>query len=169
MRPDFGGRPSGTLPYAKMGPRQVQLIRDAKADFPASANGRVKALRELFKWAKSPGIDLADSNPAREVELLLSNNPDGFKPWTEEDVQKYEARHPVGTKARLALDLFLYTGVRISDVVRLGRGMERDGCLVFTEEKGGSRTPSGTCCKSCRRCGGALTSPPAPPPIWSIS
>ena len=61
--------------------------------------------------------------------------------WTEEDVQKYEARHPVGTKARLALDLFLYTGVRISDVVRLGRGMERDGCLVFTEEKGGSRTP----------------------------
>jgi integrase len=65
---------------------------------------------------------------------------------------RYEARHPIGTKARLAFDLLLYTGVRRSDVVRLGPQMERwfgetlpDGNtveaqkLVFTETKGGSR------------------------------
>ena len=56
-------------------------------------------------------------------------------------MQKYEARHPSGTKARLALALFLYTGVRISDVVLLGPQMERDGDLCFTEEKNRANKP----------------------------
>jgi integrase len=73
------------------------------------------------------------------VSYLRSNNPDGFRAWSEEDVAKYEARHPIGTKARLALDLLLYTGVRRSDVVKLGPQMERDGKLIFTEAKGRSR------------------------------
>jgi integrase len=36
----------------------------------------------------------------------------------------------------LALALLLYTGVRRSDVVKLGRQMERDGALHFVETKG---------------------------------
>lgn len=38
-----------------------------------------------------------------------------------DEVEAYEARHPVGTKARLALDLMLYTGLRRSDIVTIGR------------------------------------------------
>ncbi|HEX3522826.1 MAG TPA: hypothetical protein VHT52_12150 [Stellaceae bacterium] len=57
----------------------------------------------------------------------------------EADGARYEARHSIGTEAWLALDLSLYTGVRRSDVVRLGPQMERDGKLVFTETKGSSR------------------------------
>jgi integrase len=45
----------------------------------------------------------------------------------------------VGTKARLALDLLLLTGVRRSDVVKMGPQMEHDGWLRFTETKGQSR------------------------------
>jgi integrase len=63
-----------------------------------------------------PGYRYANKNPAR-----------------------YEARHPIGTKARLAFDLLLYTGVRRSDAVRLGPQMERNGKLVFSEKKGRSR------------------------------
>jgi integrase len=59
--------------------------------------------------------------------------------WSEADVARYEARHPIGTKARLAFDLLLYAGVRRSDVVRLGPQMERDGKLVFSETKGSMR------------------------------
>ncbi len=73
--------------------------------------------------------------------MLPPNNPDGFHTWTEEEVRQYEARHPSGTKARLALALFLYTGVRISDVVRLGPQMERAGALCFTEEKNRAKKP----------------------------
>lgn len=36
------------------------------------------------------------------------------------EVEAFEARHPIGTMARLAMDLFLYTGLRRSDVVRVG-------------------------------------------------
>jgi integrase len=81
----------------------------------------------------------ASRNPARDVAYLRSKNPDGFRAWSEEDVVKYEARHPIGTKARLAFDLLFYTGVRRSDVVKLRPQTEHDGKLVFSETKGRAR------------------------------
>jgi len=122
-----------------MEPHNVAQLRDAKAAFPEAANARLKALRQLFKWAMSPAYGHAKRNPAMNVPYLASKNPDGFKAWTLADIAKYEARHPLGSKARLALDLFIYTGVRRSDFVRLGPQMERDGHLVFTEVKGRER------------------------------
>ncbi len=133
-------REHGTKPFARMETKHVRLqIRDPKAATPEAANGRVKALRQMFSWAVD--VDLATTNPARGVPMLASNNPDGFHTWTEEEVQKYEARHASGTKARLALALFMFTGVRISDAVRLGPQMERDGELCFTEEKNKANKP----------------------------
>ena len=130
----------GTKPFARMETRHVRLqIRDPKAATPEAANGRVKALRQVFKWAVD--VDLAIDNPARDVPMLAPNNPDGFHTWTEEEVEQYEARHPSGTKARLAIALFMFTAVRISDAVRLGPQMERDGELHFTEEKNKHRKP----------------------------
>jgi integrase len=126
---DHGGKP-----FALMEPQHVRALRDQKADFPEAANARVKALRQVFKWAVEAGR--ADRNPAREVPYLRPNNPEGFHAWSIEEVQQFEARHPVGTKARLALALLLYTGVRRSDAVRLGPQMERDGSLCFRETKG---------------------------------
>jgi integrase len=130
---------AGTFRYSTMEPRHVAKLRDERAALPEAANARVKALRQLFAWANSPEYRYATKNPAREVPYLKSGNPDGFRAWSEGDVARYEARHPIGTKARFALDLLLYTGVRRSDVVRLGPQMERDGKLVFTETKGSSR------------------------------
>src|SRR5690606_27120870 len=56
-------------------------------------------------------------------------------------VQKYWERHPVGTKARLAMDLLLFSGVRRSDVVTLGRRNEDGDTLRFTEAKNRLRAP----------------------------
>jgi integrase len=44
----------------------------------------------------------------------------GFYTWTDSDLTAFENRHPIGSKARLALSLLLYLGVRKGDVVRLG-------------------------------------------------
>jgi integrase len=137
-RTDTGGG-IGEFPFATMLPRHIAKLRDQKAEHPDAANARVKALRQLFEWAKAPEYGFATSNPAREVAYLKSKNPDGFRAWTEADVEKYEARHRIGTKARLALDLLLYTGVRRSDVVKFDPQMERDGKLNFTETKGRAR------------------------------
>ena len=130
---------AGTFRYSAMEPHHVAKLRDEKAVLPEAANMRVKALRQLFAWSSSPEYRYTDKNPAREVAYLRSNNPVGFRAWTEADVSRYEVRHPIGTKARLVLDLLLYTGVRRSDVVKLGPQMEHGGKLIFTETKGRAR------------------------------
>lgn len=129
----------GDKPFASMAPRHVRQIRDAKADFPEAANARVKALRQVFKWATDDTVRHAERNPARDVPYLRPKNPDGFHTWTIEEVRQFEARHPIGTKPRLALAIGLFSGVRRSDAVRLGPQMERNGSLRFTETKGRSR------------------------------
>jgi integrase len=130
---------AGDFPFADMEPRHVAKLRDEKAAFAEAANNRVKVLRQLFAWACLPEYRYADKNPARDVMRLPSRNPDGLRAWSEADAARYEARHPIGTKARLAFDLLLYTGVRRSDVVKLGPQMARDGKLLFSETKGSSR------------------------------
>ena len=133
-------REHGTKPFARMETKHVRLqIRDPKSATPEAANGRVKALRQVFKWAVAVGY--ASANPARDVPMLSPNSPDGFHTWTVEEVRQYQARHPSGTKARKALAMFLYLGVRISDAVQLGPQMERDGELCFTEEKNRANKP----------------------------
>jgi integrase len=47
----------------------------------------------------------------------------------------------LGSKARLALALLLWTGVRRSDLVKLGRQHVRDGWLRFTQQKNRKRKP----------------------------
>ena len=58
-----------------------------------------------------------------------------------EEVDKFETRHPVGSKARLAFALMLYTGARRSDVVLLGRQHVKDGSLKFIAQKNRRRRP----------------------------
>lgn len=127
---------AGDYAYAQMEPRDVAKLRDLKAAAPEAANSVVKALRAVFTWASLPEYGLASRNPAAAVAYLKSNNPDGHRTWTEPEAQQYEARHPLGSKARLAFDLLLYTGVRVSDLALLGPQMERGGKLCFTEQKG---------------------------------
>jgi integrase len=57
-------------------------------------------------------------------------------------VRQFEERHPVGTKARLALALLLFTGQRRSDVTRFGRQhLRHGGKIAFTQFKGRNRKP----------------------------
>src|SRR4029078_12048160 len=94
----------GDKPYALMERRHVIDIRDEKAAAPEAANARVKALRTLFGWALDKGY--VTSNPAREVPRHDPHNADGHHTWSRQEVEQYEAKHPLGTKARAALALF---------------------------------------------------------------
>jgi hypothetical protein len=103
-----------------------------------AANALVKALRQVFKWAVE--ADHADSNPVKEVPYIKTGSQ-GFHSWTIEEVRQYETRHPIGTRARLALVLLLHTSQRRSDVVRLGHKMAHNGWLKFTQAKNAERKP----------------------------
>jgi integrase len=135
----------GDFPLSKMTADAIEVLRDRKLAAPEGANNRVKAIRAVFKWAvrkRGPdGNPLAPNNLARDVPYLKSNNPSGYHTWTLDEVHQFEERYPIGTKARLALALLLFTGQRRSDITRLGRQHIQDGRLTFTQFKGRNRKP----------------------------
>jgi integrase len=120
--------------YVHITAKAVRVLRDRKLDAPESGNARVKALRQVFGWALCEEIDGVERNPARDVPYLKAK-PGGFHSWSVEEVEKFEARHPIGSKARLALALLLYTGQRRSDVILFGKQHVREGWLKFTQRK----------------------------------
>jgi integrase len=133
------------FPLSRMSTDAIEVLRDRKLAFPEAANGRVKAIRAVFKWGvRKKGRDgkpFTSHNPARDVPYLKSNNPSGYHTWTLEEVRQFEKRHPIGSKARLALALLLFTGQRRSDITRLGRQHVRDGKVTFTQFKGRKDKP----------------------------
>jgi integrase len=128
------------FPVVRITSKAVRVLRDRKGDFPQAANVRVKAIRRLFRWALEDEIPGVKSNPARDVSYLRGR-PEGFHPWTTSEVEQYEKCHPIGSTARLALALLLYTGQRRSDVVLFGRQHVRGGWLHFTQQKNRNRRP----------------------------
>src|SRR5262245_8661686 len=131
----------GDCPIERFDATAVRILRDRRADKPEAANNRVRRLRQIFAWALENGIPGVTVNPARDVPRLKPKRRGGFPTWTSTDVERFEQRHPIGSKARLALALLLYTGVRRSDVVSLGRQHVRNGVLVFRQHKGRNRSP----------------------------
>ena len=90
------------FPLSRMTADAVEVLRNRKIDTPESANARIKAMRQVFKFGVKK--KLAPNNPARDVEYFKSGST-GFHTWTPEEVLRFEQRHPVGSKARLALAL----------------------------------------------------------------
>jgi integrase len=133
------------FPLSLMTADAIEVLRDRKLAYPEGANNRVKAIRAVFKWAvrkRGPdGKPLVSHNPARDVPYLKSNNPAGYYTWKVEEVRRFEQRHTIGTKARLALALLLFTGQRRSDITRFGRQHVGDGKISFTQFKGRNRKP----------------------------
>ena len=80
--------------------------------------------------------NLCEVDPTQGIKLK-SPKSDGIYTWSEQDIAAYEATHAVGTKARLALALGLYTGQRRGDVLRMGRQHIRDGILSVKQQKTG--------------------------------
>ena len=87
------------------------------ADTPEAANNLLKVLRVMLDYAV--GQDMIESNPATSVKKYRSRGA-GIDPWTEAAVAQYRARHPINTRAGMALELFVQTMQRRSDVIRMG-------------------------------------------------
>ena len=130
---------NGDKRIAMMEERHVRAAIDEKAGKPAAQRNLLRVLRVLLTFAVEQ--KLRKDNPAAGIKLKKTKTT-GFHTWTDEEVCQFEARHPVSSKARLALALLLYTAQRRSDVVRLGPAhvITRDGKqrFVFTQTKTGT-------------------------------
>lgn len=121
----------GTLPYQQMQRRHVIEIRDELRSTPGAQNNIVKSMSAMFAWAVD--ADLLKLNPCAGISRLKSG--EGFHTWTLDEVTKFEERHPVGSKARLALHLAMFTGLRLSDLAIIGRQHVKDGWLKIRPGK----------------------------------
>jgi integrase len=75
-------------------------------------------------------------NPVAPVRGIKIRSK-GHRTWTDDEIAVFEKFYPIGTEARLAFALLLYTGQRRSDVVRMGRQHVKDGIITIAQKKGG--------------------------------
>ena len=126
------------------GDKRIALLQRAHIDrmiaakaeaTPAAARNFLATLRVLMAHCRIQGWRTDD--PTQGIKLTPIKS-DGFRTWTEEDIAAFEDKHAIGTRARLALALLLYTAQRRSDIVRLGRQHIRDGALHLRQQKTGA-------------------------------
>ena len=125
----------GDKPIRLLERQHVFAIIGEKVGKPAAQRNLLRVLRVLLAFAVERGMR-AD-NPALGIKLK-SAPTHGYHTWTMDELGQYEARHPIGSKARLALALLLFTAQRRSDIVRLGPPNMRAGRLHFTQSKTGA-------------------------------
>jgi integrase/recombinase XerD len=78
------------------------------------------------------------ANPLAGYKKPPPANPAGHYSWDESEVEQYRQHHPLGTTARLALEILLNTALRCSDACRVGPGTDtltRDGDIKLIQQK----------------------------------
>jgi len=110
----------------------VQRIVNEKAATPFAQRNFLNTLRAVFKWAAKEGRIPDDPTLGVSREKVKTT---GYKTWSEDQIVRFEATHAIGTKARLAFALSLYTGQRRSDVVNIGRQHIYNDVLTINQGK----------------------------------
>jgi integrase len=126
----------GAKPVSGLRREHVRAIMAAKLDTPAMANGLLKVLRILMRFALDEGWRRDD--PTLRVKAFRSRS-EGVRTWSEANIAAFEGRFPSGSRARLALALLLYTGQRKGDVVHMGRQHMKAGRIDVRQHKTGAR------------------------------
>lgn len=115
-------------------PREF-IVRTLGRRSPSVGRNWLKTLRALLQFSIAEGFRADDPTQGVKPPRIKS---DGIHTWTEAEIAQYEARHPVGTRARLAFALLLYTAQRRSDVIGMGRQHVRSGTIAVRQQKTGT-------------------------------
>ena len=122
----------GECPLEDLDIEIIRMMRDRKKDKKAASANRVKAMRIVLDWGVEHGK--LKSNVARDLKPFKYKKV-GFHSWSEEEVIQFAERHPIGSKARLAMAIMMFTGTRRSDAVKLGPRHVKQRLLTFMPEK----------------------------------
>jgi integrase len=112
----------------------IERMLAAKIATPVAALNWLVTLRVLMTFAVQNGVRKDDPTAGVKRPKIKS---DGYATWDEQHIAAFEAKHPIGTRARLALALLLFTAQRRGDVVRMGRQHIRNGALHVRQQKTG--------------------------------
>ena len=127
----------GDKRVAALGREHVAKLMAAKSaeNKYHAANWLRISLRVLMQHAIT--IGMRSDDPTQNVKPVRIKT-DGYHSWTETEIAQFENQHPIGTNARLAFALLLYSGQRPSDVITMGRQHLRDGFIHLRQKKTGT-------------------------------
>lgn len=110
---------SGNANFRQIAARDIRAALEERKKTPALANNFLKAMNGMFTWAVA-NLEDFPVNPCTGVERL-KNKTTGFPAWNMSDVEKFCEKWPVGSRARLAMELLIHSGLRRSDVCVAGK------------------------------------------------
>ena len=115
--------------------RIITGILQPYADRPGAALLILKMLRVIIRHAIN--IGWLKHDPSLGIKRPKIQR---IRAWTEDEIETYRMRWPLGTKQRLAFELFLNVGQRRSDVVRMAWShITADNKIVVVQQKTGRR------------------------------
>ena len=133
-RTDAKGRRYGERPVKSVSVGWLEAIFGRMHETPGAADDLRKKLAGLLQHAI--GLEWVTLNAARETTAY---GPQGeYHTWTEGEIAQFRAKHPVGTMARLTLELALNTAARKCNVAELTRDDIRQGRIVTQHAKDGN-------------------------------
>lgn len=83
-----------------------------------AATNLKKQLNRFFRYMKKLGW--IEGNPVEDADNPGRTKLAGYHSWTEAEIATFKQRHELGTKARLALEIILWTWQRRGDANRFG-------------------------------------------------
>lgn len=115
--------------------RAVVALVSKKAATPAAAYNLLRMVRMLMRFGidhgwRSDDPTIGVKGPKRRTG--------GFHTWSENEIATFESHHALGTRARLALALLLWTAQRRSDVIKMGRQHVKAGWMTVRQQKTGA-------------------------------
>lgn len=124
----------GPLPIAGVRPAHVLKIMNGLAATPGKANNFLTSMKLLSGWAITQ--DLISQSLVEGVKPYKLTG--GHKPWTADQIAA--AKRELKGVVRRGIMLYLYTGQRGSDVVRLGPTYIDDGGFDLSFERAQQKT-----------------------------
>ncbi len=112
---------NGEKPFGVLTRKVIKAEMTART--PSQAGNLLSALRGMIRWMIDENHLDEDDDPTiglKSGKAKASRESGGFVPWTEDDMAMYRDRWPLGTEARLMLDILHYTFLRLGDAHRFG-------------------------------------------------
>lgn len=125
----------GDGPVAEIKPKHIDaILGEVAKKSTAQAHKLRKRLATLFRLAVK--WEYREDNPMLNAERI-KHKTKGYEPWTEDEIAKFRTHWKEGTPRRIAFEILLFTGLRRSDAVRIGRQHIQGNRIVTKIKKSG--------------------------------
>ena len=104
----------GDKPVAQLERHHILRWRDAMTDRPGAANTMIRTIGVLMTFAVDRGY--RKDSPAMKIKMMRATP---FRSWTNDELEAFEAKWPLGSMERTGYALALYSAQRRADLVEI--------------------------------------------------